>query len=103
MWLKRFIIVVPTLQVPLMPFDFGRYSPTWVEWSVTVGSFGWFLFLYALFARSFPLISIWEVVEEQEKRAPVLVPALASLSAGGDGGRGSPVAAGVLRGSGGGE
>jgi len=101
MWLKRFIIVVPTLQVPLMPFDFGRYSPTWVEWSVTVGSFGWFLFLYALFARFFPLISIWEVVEEAEKRAPVLVPALASRSAGGDGGRESPVAAQVLRMSGG--
>ena len=33
MWIKRFIIVVPTLEVPLMPFDFGTYTPTWVELS----------------------------------------------------------------------
>src|SRR3989304_9544122 len=39
MWLKRFVIVIPSLQVPLMPFEFGAYNPTWVEWSITLGAF----------------------------------------------------------------
>ncbi|MBI4186161.1 MAG: polysulfide reductase NrfD [Chloroflexi bacterium] len=70
MWIKRFVIVIPSLQVPLMPFDFGAYTPTWVEWSITAGAFAAFILIFALFAKLMPLISIWEVAEEAEKRAP---------------------------------
>ncbi|HLE81148.1 MAG TPA: NrfD/PsrC family molybdoenzyme membrane anchor subunit, partial [Dehalococcoidia bacterium] len=66
MWLKRFLIVVPSLQVPLMPLEFGRYVPTWVEWSIMLGSVSAFLLLYGIIGRLFPLISIWEMVGEQE-------------------------------------
>ncbi len=66
MWIKRFVIVVPTLQVPLLPFDVGIYRPTWVEWSLTAGSFAGFALLFMLFARIFPIMSIWEVREELE-------------------------------------
>ncbi|MBI3954204.1 MAG: polysulfide reductase NrfD [Chloroflexi bacterium] len=78
MWLKRFVIVVPSLQVPLMPFDFGRYQPTWVEWSVTAGAFAGFILIFALFSKVFPIISVWEVAEQEEKAARTasrLVPA----------------------------
>jgi len=64
MWLKRFVIVVPTLSVPLMPYDYMNYSPTWVEWSIMAGAFAWFLLLYLTFARYLPIISVWEVSEE---------------------------------------
>ena len=67
MWLKRFVIVIPSLQVPLMPFDFGAYSPTWVELSITFGAFAAFVLIFALVAKFIPLISIWEVKEEVEK------------------------------------
>jgi molybdopterin-containing oxidoreductase family membrane subunit len=66
MWIKRFVIVIPTLQVPLMPFEFGAYTPTWVEWSITAGAFAAFVLIFALFAKLVPLISIWEVAEESE-------------------------------------
>lgn len=69
MGIKRFIIVVPTLEVPLMPFEFGTYSPTWVELSVTAGLAAAFVLLMALSVKVFPIISIWEVAEEEEKEA----------------------------------
>ncbi len=67
MWVKRFVIVVPSLQVPLMPFEFGAYTPTWVEWSITAAAFAAFTLIFALFAKFMPLISIWEVAEESER------------------------------------
>ncbi len=65
MWLKRFIIVVPTLSSPLLPSDLPHgevfaYVPTWVEWSITLGAFAGCFFFYCLFAKIFPLVSIWE-------------------------------------------
>ncbi len=70
MWIKRFVIIIPTLQVPLMPFEFGAYTPTWVEWSITAGAFAGFILLFTLFAKVVPLISIWEVAEETETPTP---------------------------------
>ncbi|RJQ38111.1 MAG: polysulfide reductase [Dehalococcoidia bacterium] len=68
MWLKRFVIIIPSLQVPLMPFEFGAYQPTWVEWSITAGSFAAFILIFVILAKVLPLISIWEVAEESEKK-----------------------------------
>ena len=67
MWIKRFVVIIPTLQVPLMPFDIGNYTPTWVEWSITVASFAAFMLIFAVFSKLVPLISMWEVIEENEK------------------------------------
>jgi molybdopterin-containing oxidoreductase family membrane subunit len=63
MWLERYTIVVPTLTRPRLPYEFGLYLPSWVEWSVTLGSLAVFMLMYVLFARLFPIISIWEVRE----------------------------------------
>ncbi len=67
MWLKRFVIVVPSLALPLMPYEWGVYYPSWVEISITVGAFAWFALLFTLFARLFPIISVWEVAEAWER------------------------------------
>ena len=69
MWIKRFVIVIPSLQVPLMPFEFGSYRPTWIEWSITAGAFAAFMLILAIFSKILPLISIWEVAEEAEAEA----------------------------------
>jgi Ni/Fe-hydrogenase subunit HybB-like protein len=66
MWLERFIIVVPTLSFPRLPFQQGIYWPTWVEWGETAGSFGLFALFYLLFTKFFPIISIWEIREGRE-------------------------------------
>ena len=66
MWLERFIIVVPTLSFPRLPFPGGVYAPTWVEWGETAGSLGLFALFYLLFTKFFPIISIWEIREGRE-------------------------------------
>ena len=44
--------------------EFARYRPTWVEWSITAAAFAGFILLYTLFAKIFPIVSIWETREE---------------------------------------
>jgi len=73
MWLKRYVIVVPTLASPFMPIfsTTGKplsYIPTWVEWSITAGAFSGFCMLYLLFSKVFPIISIWEIEEGQHEK-----------------------------------
>lgn len=72
MWLKRFIIVVPTLYSTLLPPEllppgkpFG-YWPTWVEWALTAGGFACFALFYIVFSKFVPIISLWEMQEVTE-------------------------------------
>jgi len=41
----------------------GTYTPTWVEFAITAGCFAAFILLYVLFAKIFPIVSIWEIKE----------------------------------------
>jgi molybdopterin-containing oxidoreductase family membrane subunit len=66
MWLERFIIIVPTLANPRLTYPTGFYIPTWIEWGLMIGCFAFFVFLYLLFSRFFPIISIWEIREGKE-------------------------------------
>jgi molybdopterin-containing oxidoreductase family membrane subunit len=66
MWLERYLIVVPTLANPRLPYERGFYGPTWVEVSITAGAVSFFVLLYMLFTKLFPIISIWEVREGRE-------------------------------------
>ncbi|MEK6286629.1 MAG: NrfD/PsrC family molybdoenzyme membrane anchor subunit [Acidobacteriota bacterium] len=63
MWFERFLIIVPTLAQPKLTFNWGTYSPTWVELTLTAGTFGYFVLLYSIFARLFPIIAVWEYKE----------------------------------------
>jgi Ni/Fe-hydrogenase subunit HybB-like protein len=84
MWLKRFLIVVPGMAEPIMPWDWGRYSPSWVEITITIGSAAAIPLILIVFFRFFPVMSVHEMDEvegaEVEPRAR-LVPA---YSGGGD-------------------
>lgn len=66
MWLERLIIVVPTLANPRLEYPTGIYIPTITEWSLFAGASAVFILGFALFAKFFPLISIWEVQEGRE-------------------------------------
>jgi len=56
MWLKRFIIVVPTLSAPFMPPSsapgfYLTYIPTWVEWAITASAFAASCLFYIIFSK----------------------------------------------------
>jgi Ni/Fe-hydrogenase subunit HybB-like protein len=61
MWLERFLIIVPSLSHKYLPYSWGTYRPTWVEITITAGTFAGMALLYMLFAKTVPIISIWEL------------------------------------------
>ena len=61
MWLERFLIIVPSLSHKYLPYAYGTYRPTWVEITITVGTFAGMALLYMLFSKAVPIISIWEL------------------------------------------
>ncbi|MDE3111974.1 MAG: polysulfide reductase NrfD [Chloroflexota bacterium] len=88
MWLKRFLIVVPGMAEPIMPWDWGRYSPSWVEVTITLGSAAAIPLMLILFFRFFPVMSVHELDEVEGRYEPAhapLAPGYAPLYAGGGG------------------
>ncbi|MGE5460259.1 MAG: NrfD/PsrC family molybdoenzyme membrane anchor subunit [Solirubrobacterales bacterium] len=87
MWLKRLVIVVPSMALPLMPYEWGSYHPTWVEYSITAAGFAGFALVFAVLARIFPVVSVWEIREGWEVEAarrlgvPEPVPVVSSVPA----------------------
>ena len=67
MWLERFTIIVPTLTKQRLSIGTPIYIPTWVEWSILAGCLSFFMFLYLLFTKFFPIVSVWEMREGREK------------------------------------
>jgi Ni/Fe-hydrogenase subunit HybB-like protein len=63
MWFERFNIIVTSLAHSYMPYSWGRYWPTPYEWTILLGSIGWFFLLYLVFAKLLPAISVTEVKE----------------------------------------
>ncbi len=64
MWFERFVIIVTSLARDYDPYTWGLYKPTWVDISITVGSFAWFFMWFLLFAKLAPVVSIVEVKEQ---------------------------------------
>ena len=63
-WIKRFLIVVPSLLRPLLPFPEGSYSPSWVEWSIVAGILAMAILFFMAFLRLFPIMELDEEKHE---------------------------------------
>ena len=61
MWLERFVIVVTSLHRDFLPSSWGRFSPTFWDFSTYFGTIGLFLTLLLLFLRLLPMISMFEM------------------------------------------
>lgn len=74
-WIKRYIIIVPTLRSPYLPsgqrlpWSWTHYHPSWVEWSITAAAVAGFMLIYTLMSKLFPIVSIWETREQREEEA----------------------------------
>ncbi len=74
-WLKRFLIVVPSLQHPYLPIQdvpdsYLHYIPTWEEWAITAASFAGVMLIISILIKLFPVLPIWEIEEEKEYSNP---------------------------------
>ena len=63
MWMERFTIVVQSTSHDFMPSAWGRFIPTRWDWIILFGSISMFAWLFLLFIRLLPAISISEMRE----------------------------------------
>jgi Ni/Fe-hydrogenase subunit HybB-like protein len=71
LWVKRYLIIIPTLETPLLPIhdlrpEYNHYFPTWVEWSLTAGGVAMFIFLFYIFSKFIPIIPVVRTGEEKD-------------------------------------
>jgi len=83
MWLKRFLIVVPSMATPMMPIGWGAYWPSRVEVAITLAAVAAVPLLLMLFFRIFPILSIYEMEEiaEHEESEQEPAPEAAGVAA----------------------
>ncbi|HYI00877.1 NrfD/PsrC family molybdoenzyme membrane anchor subunit [Hyalangium sp.] len=67
MWCERFIIIVTSLHQDFLPSSWDIYTPTWVDWTIYVGTLGLFGTLFMLFLKFVPAVAISEVKELQQE------------------------------------
>jgi Ni/Fe-hydrogenase subunit HybB-like protein len=72
MWLERYIVIVPPMARPRTG-GIGSYMPTWTEWAVTIACFAFFILLYVLFTKLFPVVAVWEMHEARHQSVPEAV------------------------------
>lgn len=64
MWIERYLIIATSLPRKFLPYMFRDYIPSWVEVSITLGSFFFFATLFLIFVKVWPSVSIYEVKED---------------------------------------
>jgi molybdopterin-containing oxidoreductase family membrane subunit len=74
MWCERFVIVIVSLTRDFLPSSWADYSPTWVDWSLLLGTMGFFGLLFLLFLRFLPAVSATEVKELRHEMEEHRVP-----------------------------
>jgi len=62
MWLERWNIIIPTVTHPML-VPYATYTPSLTEISIAIASMAGFIFMFLVFFKLFPAISIWELVE----------------------------------------
>jgi molybdopterin-containing oxidoreductase family membrane subunit len=77
LWIKRYLIIIPTLESPLLPTqdtraNYVHYQATWVEWALTLAGIATFLLFFTLVAR---FVTVIPISESGEKEKPLIGPA----------------------------
>jgi Ni/Fe-hydrogenase subunit HybB-like protein len=68
MWVERFVIIVTSLSRDFLPSSWALFMPTMYDIGVFIFSLGLFFFMFLLFGRYVPFVSMWEVKSLIKKR-----------------------------------
>jgi Ni/Fe-hydrogenase subunit HybB-like protein len=63
MWYERFVIIIGSVAHDFLPYAWGLYRPTLIEYGIMLGSFCLFFFLFVLFVKHMPSVSMTEMKE----------------------------------------
>jgi Ni/Fe-hydrogenase subunit HybB-like protein len=67
MWYERFVIIVTSVAHDFIPHAWGLYWPSMIEWGILLGTFCLFFFLFVLFVKHMPSVSMTEIKESAAK------------------------------------
>ena len=68
LWVKRYLIIIPTLETPMLPLqdmrpEYIHYQPTIIEWLLTFSGVALFCLLFFLFSKFIPILPVVKVEE----------------------------------------
>ena len=63
MWYERFVIIITSVGRDFLPNAWSLYRPSLVEFGIMLGSFSLFFFLFVLFVKHMPSVSMTEMKE----------------------------------------
>jgi molybdopterin-containing oxidoreductase family membrane subunit len=66
MWFERFVIIIGSVAHDFLPHAWGHYTPTLIEFGIMLGAFCLFFFLFVLFVKHLPSVSMTELKETLE-------------------------------------
>lgn len=63
LWVKRYLIIVPTLETPALPMqdtrmEYVKYTATWPEWALTFAGVAFFLLAFMLFGKFVTVVPV---------------------------------------------
>ncbi len=72
LWVKRYLIIVPTLETPALPMqdtriEYVKYSATWPEWALTFAGIATFLLFFTLISKFVTVVPVSELDEVSHK------------------------------------
>jgi molybdopterin-containing oxidoreductase family membrane subunit len=70
MWYERFVIIITSVARDFIPHAWGLYAPTAIEFGIMIGSFCLFFFLFLLFVKHLPSVSMTEIKETLHEGGP---------------------------------
>lgn len=58
LWIKRFLVVVPSFYHPYLPYKVADYTPTLLEWTVMGGTWVFAIFSLSILVKLLPVVEI---------------------------------------------
>ena len=70
LWVKRYLIIVPTLESPLLPMqdtrpEYVKYHATWVEWALTLAGVATFFLLFTILSKFVTVLPVSEFADKE--------------------------------------
>ncbi len=71
MWVRRYLIVVPTLETPLLPIqdtrmEYVHYAATWQEWALTIGGIASLILFFILISKFITIVPVSDYIDDEK-------------------------------------
>lgn len=72
LWIKRYLIIVPTLETPALPMqdtriDYVKYSATWPEWALTFAGIATFFLFFTVMSKFVTVVPVSGLEEPEHQ------------------------------------